>query len=97
MLRETKRNGGRMTGVAAGSWPRSCPGHEGQPGLDRAGRRLATRAGPDGDTFRVVDLLMHAVQGEVAVINPLGDMRLALLTPTPRAPGDEPVVPSAMT
>ena len=65
ILREAELNGGRLTGVGGrivaemfhrameGSRSRSCATRPGGPTL-----------GPDGDTFRMVDLLLFAFEGK---------------------------------
>ncbi len=48
------------------------PRDGGQPVLDRARPRLAADAGPDNTTFRMVDLLLFAFEGQERFLAPLG-------------------------
>jgi heme peroxidase len=97
VLREAELNGGRMAGVGARIvaevFHRAMEGSRVSIVRDADWRPAL---GPDADTFRMVDLLLYAAQGDAAVINPLGPTSPAPATPTPRSAGDEPVVLSAM-
>ncbi|MBB3674400.1 peroxidase family protein [Modestobacter versicolor] len=92
VLREAELNGGRLAGVGARivaevfhrAMEGSCTSIVREPGWRPA-------LGPDEDTFRMVDLLLHAADGRAEVINPLGTAAPAPVAPAPRAPGDEPV------
>jgi hypothetical protein len=73
-LREAELNGGRMNGVGgrivAEVFHRAIEGSQisilrhpwWRPSL-----------GPDGNTFRMVDLLLFAFEGRADLLNPLGD------------------------
>ena len=97
MLREAELNGGRLAGVGARLvaevFHRAMEGSRISIVRDPDWR---PSLGPDQDTFRMVDLLLHAAAGRAEVINPLGTTadvasEPAPQPPTPRAPGDEPV------
>jgi hypothetical protein len=103
VLREAELHGGRMHGVGArivaevfhrameGSRTSIVREPDWRPAL-----------GPDRNTFRMVDLLLHAANGRADVINPLGTAAVTPpgavpaavpepSAPAPRAPGDQPV------
>jgi hypothetical protein len=73
ILREAEFNGGKLAGVGARlvaeTFHRAMEGS--QPSIVR-NPQWRPSLGPDSDTFRMVDLLLFAFEGKVALLNPLG-------------------------
>lgn len=74
VLREAELNGGKLTGVGgrivAEVFHRAIEGSQVSIMRDPFWR---PSLGPDNKTFRMVDLLLFAFQGEAELLNPLGD------------------------
>jgi len=73
ILHEAELNGGGLSGVGRGSWRRRSSGRW------RAARhrsfaipRSGPTWGPDPNTFRMVDLLLFAFEGDAVLLNPNG-------------------------
>lgn len=74
VLREAERNGGRLTGVGGRIVAEVF--HRAMEGSDVSIVRepwWRPQFGPDGRTFRMVDLLLFAFEGKAELLNPLGD------------------------
>jgi hypothetical protein len=73
ILREAELNAGKLTGVGARivaeTFHRAMEGSQASIVRDSAWRPTL---GPDGDTFRMVDLLLFAFEGRKALLAPLG-------------------------
>ena len=74
LLREAEFNQGKLTGVGARivaeTFHRAIQGSKFSIVRDKAFR---PSLGPNNTTFRMVDLLLFAFEGQVALLNPLGD------------------------
>jgi hypothetical protein len=73
VLREAELNGGKMSGVGARivaeTFHRAIEGSEHSIVRDTA---FSPSLGPNSNTFRMVDLLLFAFQGQKALLNPNG-------------------------
>ena len=74
ILREAELNGGKLKGVGARivaeTFHRAMEGSSASIVRDSAWRPTL---GPDGNTFRMVDLLLFAFEGKKSLLAPLGD------------------------
>jgi hypothetical protein len=74
ILREAELNGGKLTGVGGRIVAETI--HRAMEGSTASIVRDATwrpTLGPNGTTFRMVDLLLFAFEGKKALLNPLGE------------------------